>query len=335
MRILGVEPGPFYSVADCHRGWMRAFQAAGQDVASVNLGARLDFYAGAHLKRGRRWVTAFPFEEAVRLASKGIVAAAFEFQPDVMWFTSGFFVPLDVLDLLRARGIRVVLLHTESPYEDDVQVGRAAHADVNLINDPTGIDKYPAGTLYQWHCYDPAVHHPAPPIDEYRSDVCFVGTGYPSRVEFLEQVDWDGIDVALAGHWKNLDPDSPLRKFVSHDINQCLDNDQAIKFYVSAQASFNLYRVEAQRPELSAGWSMGPREVELAACGVPFLRQQRGEGDDVLPMLPTFDGPDDFAAQLRELLADDQRRRSMADEARAAVADRTFDNAAARLLSLL
>ena len=38
--------------------------------------------------------------------------------------------------------MKVVLLHTESPYQDDEQLERAAHADVNLLNDPVNIDAY-------------------------------------------------------------------------------------------------------------------------------------------------------------------------------------------------
>jgi hypothetical protein len=80
---------------------------------------------------------------------------------------------------------------------------------------------------------------------------------------------------------------------------------------------------------------MGPREVELAALGVAFLRDPRGEGDELLPMLPTFDGPDDFADKLRWWLSHDRERDEAALKAQAAVADRTFANHAAQLLRLL
>jgi spore maturation protein CgeB len=320
---------------DVHAGWMRALQNAGHTVASLNLGDRIDFYHSAHVKKGRRWVKAFADLEAVKLASKGVEASVFEFMPDIVFLTSGFFVPTDTLNLLRSRGVKVVLMHTESPYEDDVQISRAEHADLNLVNDPTNLDRFPANSVYQWHCYDPAVHRPREPRPECASDFCFVGTAYPSRIAFLEQVDWTDIDVALAGNWRRIDPQSPLVKFVAHDLAECVDNTDAVDLYAATKVSANLYRKEAQRAELSEGWAMGPREVELAACGIPFLREPRGEGDEILSMLPTFTTPDEFGLRLRELLADETRRLAVAGAARDAIADRTFANAATRLLDLL
>jgi spore maturation protein CgeB len=99
--------------------------------------------------------------------------------------------------------MKVVNWFTESPYEDDGQLQRAAHADLNVVNDPMHLDRYRqvAPTEFIGHAYDPDVHHPRPAHPELASDFCFVGTGFPSRVEFLEAVDWSGSDVAIAGRW--------------------------------------------------------------------------------------------------------------------------------------
>lgn len=73
----------------------------------------------------------------------------------------------------------------------------------------------------------------------------------------------------------------------------------------------------------------------MAACGTFFLRESRGEGDDLWPMLPTFDGPEDFADQLGWWLRHEDLRVKAAREAREATASRTFDNHAADLLRRL
>lgn len=337
MRILGCEPGPSFSVLDMHLGWMRALKNAGHDVQSVNLGDRLDSLAGSHVKKKGRWVKTFPDIGVVKIVSKTFQGDVLEFAPDVVFLTSCFFVPMDTLDLFRNRGIKVVIAHSEAPYEQDAQVDRAQHADVNLVNDTVGLDLYPRA-VYQPHCYDPAVHYKRPiKSPDHVSDFCFVGTAYPSRIEFLEAVDWSGVDVCLAGNWNRLTKDSPLRKYVAHDIADCLDNDDAVDLYAATKVSANLYRTEAQRPALSEGWSMGPRELELAACGVPFVRDGRrtGEADEVLSMLPTFTTPQEFGDELRGLLASDLQRDLIVDAAYDAIKDRTFDAAAARLLTLL
>lgn len=335
MRILAVHPAPQFSVADVHRGWCDAFRRLGCTVVEFNLNDRIDFYFNAHVQKNGDWIRAFNDEGAMRLAAKGIEAATFELWPDMVLVTSGFFIPPALFELLRVRGIKVVLVCTEEPYEATKEMGRAALVDACVINDPTHLESFRAVNPNTWYlpaAHDPEIHRPGPPADRLRCDFGFVGTGFDSRVRFFEQVDWDGIDVALAGNWADTDPDSPLRKFVVHDIDECFPNEQTVALYRSAKLSANLYRKEAIGPGLDEGWAMSPREVELAATGCFFLREPRGEGDQVLPMLPTFETPDDFAAQLRWWLDHDTARHDAAAAARAAVADRTFETNAKALL---
>ena len=335
MRVLLVEPGANFSVQDVANGWHRGLKEVGAQVAMINFNARLQFYALAHIENDKgEWEKAVDQEGAVALAQKGIQAACYEMVPDVVIIVSGFFVSDELLDLIRARGSKVVLLHTESPYEDDRQVSRAEHADINVLNDPTNLERFP-NAYYQPHSYDPAIHRRLEPEAEHLSDFCFVGTGYPSRAAFLEAVDWTGIDVALGGNWGHLHPESVLRKFVAHDIAECIDNADAVKLYAATKVSANLYRREAQRPELSDGWACGPREIELAASQRFFLRDSRGESDELFPMLPTFSGPEDFEEKLRWWLDHPAERGRAESQAYAAIADRTFANAAKRLLERL
>jgi spore maturation protein CgeB len=329
MRILAVRPGPQFSVQDVHDGWVWGLRQAGAQVIDYNHDARMEFYASA-LGPDRP-------QEVLRMAMNSLHATCYQYGPDVLLVTSGFYMMADALDVIRARGTRVLLLHTESPYEDDLQVQRAAHADLNLINDPTNLGRFEAvaPTRYMPHAWRPDRHFPRTGLAAHVSDVCFVGTGFPSRIEFMEQVDWSGIDVALAGQWQRLTEDSSLRKFLAHDIQDCIDNTETADLYAATKASWNLYRREATRPQLSAGWAVGPREVELAAMGVFFLRDPRGEGDDLLPTLPTYAGPGDFGEQLRWWLAHDDARDDAARAARQAVANRRFDLHAQQLLRLL
>lgn len=334
MKVLVARPGPGFSVQDVAQGWVDGLRAAGCQVVDYNLEDRLAFYGNAQVE-GK---PAFSPDAAVHLAVKGIGTTLYEWWPDLVVVISGFFLQPALYELMRARGHKVALIHTESPYQDDEQIDRAGLADVNIVNDPTNLDRFRSVNPRSWylpHAYDPSRHHPRPAKDECRSDFCIVGTGYPSRVAFLEQIDWTGIDVALAGNWASLADDSPLRKFVAHDIDACCDNDEAVDLYCATKISANLYRREAQRPELSAGWAMGPREVELAACGTFFLTEPRGENLEVLPMVPTFDGPDEFSDQLRWYLTRPDERAAIATAARAAMSDRTFFSNARELLRLL
>jgi spore maturation protein CgeB len=343
VRWLVVHPGPRWSVADVHAGWVEALQELGEQVAVYNLDARLTLYERALIDVGKdeggtlRLRKALTQDQAIGLATNGIKSAAYQFWPDAVLVISYLFVPADLLDLLRDRGHKVVLVHTESPYQDDEQIALAAHADHNLVNDPTNLERFREVTRAEYapQAYRPSVHHPGPADPNLAADLAFVGTGFPSRIEFLERMDLDGLDVLLAGNWQLLAAESPLRKWVAHDDQECLDNEQTAEVYRSARAGLNLYRREAERPELAAGWACGPREIEMAATGLFFAREPRPEGDELFPTLPTFDSPEQASSQIRWWLAHDRERERAAAMAREAVAGRTFEANAKRLLALL
>lgn len=329
------QPGPSFSVEDIYAGWVEALRELGQTVIEFNLDDRLSFYGNIKMERNGEIEPAVENVAAMGLAINGLYAALYKARPDVLLVISGFFVPADVYELARLSGTRVVLVHTESPYEDKRQCAMATWADVNLINDPTNLDRFPAGTRYVPQCYRPSVHYPGPPKPEMVCDFAFVGTGYPSRVQFFEAMDFSGIDAIFAGNWQSVPEDSPLSPLLALDRDECLDNADTADLYRSTKVGMNLYRRESMADGLERGWAMGPREVEQAATGLFFLRDPRGEGDEVLDMLPTFTSPEEASDLLRYWLPRAAQREEIALKARSAVADRTFRNQAAELLRQL
>lgn len=334
-----VQPGASFSVQDVHDGWCDGLRGLGVEVVDLNLGDRLALFEAAHVEREGEWQRALPPDNAVRLAAHSILADCYTFWPDVLIVTTGFFVPPDILDLIRSRGTKVVYLFTESPYEDDHQLARASHADLVLLNDPTNLERFRqvVDAYYLPHAYNPKRHHPGSANPAMVCDFAFIGTGFPSRIEFFEQVDWDGLDVALGGMWRTLTDDSPLRPFVGHTLDECVDNEVTAEVYRSCRTSLNLYRTEhSDHPDATGdGIAVGPREIELAACQTFFLRDARSEGDELFPMLPIFSKPDEIRPLLDWWLAHDLEREEAAMKARAAIADRTFENNARWLLNKL
>jgi spore maturation protein CgeB len=342
LRWLAVAPGPAFSVWDCHVGWMEALRAAGEQVIEFPLGDVLTFYTAIHLDRddGKGMVPALPDNSlVVQMATDRVAAALFKIRPHVLFVTSGFFADIAVFDQARRLGTRIVLLHTESPYEDDRQLSLAPHADLNLINDPVQLKRFEdvAPTVYSPHAYRASVHRPGPALPEYACDLTFVGTGYPSRVAFWERlsVRLGGLTFKLGGNWMRLPDGHPLRHYIAHPIEECLDNEDSRDLYRSAKIGINTYRREAEREDCPDGVAIGPREVEMAATGLFFLRQPRPEGDEVWPMLPTFDDPEE-AGDLARWWADHPlQREALAEAAREAIADRSFDYHVRQLLGLL
>jgi spore maturation protein CgeB len=337
VRAVVVHPGPDFSVADVHNGVVGGLRANGVDVVGLNFNDYLTFFVQASVERDGEWVRAISYEAAVRCAAVACIeAACYEFWPDIVIIISGFFVPPEKYPLMRERGHKVVLWCTESPYEDERQLWMASSADVVVVNDPTNIDefrKYNKNSHYIPHAYNPAIHHPGPVTPGLESDFCFVGTGYPSRIELLEKVDYAGLDrVILAGNWGQVTEDSPLAPFLIAPREECIDNADAVDLYRSTLCSANIYRKEAMRDDLVDGWAMGPREVELAATETFYAREPRGESDLLFPMLPTFTTPTELGDIARWAKANPADAEKAAIGAHAAVADRTFDNHVAQLL---
>jgi hypothetical protein len=281
-------------------------------------------------------------QQAFAAAMQGLSHACYTFWPDVILFISGFFLNAGTMQLLRDRRHTIVILHTESPYQDEEQLTRGQLAHLNLLNDPANLDRFRqyAVSEYMPHAYRPAVHHPrtGPLNQELAADLAFIGTAFKSRVEFFEAMDLHGLDVLLGGNdWGSVPPGSPLAGFVGTGLGNpdCVNNDEAAEVYRNARAGLNFYRRETEDGGSWHGSALGPREVEMAACGLFFLRDPRPEGDELFPMLPAFAGPGDASEKLRWWLKHDQEREAAAEKARLAVADRTFENNAKRFLKLL
>jgi spore maturation protein CgeB len=339
VKIVAAHPGPNFSVHDVHVGWMEAFKQLGHQVAEYNLNERLRFYDAAMIELpDSKWRKALMPEQAYELATNGLYSTLYRLRPDILFVTSAFFYPVEMFDIARSYGTRVVVLHTESPYEDERQLNVAAHTTINLLNDSVHLEQFKrqnSRSFYMPHSYRPALHRPGPVKKDVAADFAFVGTAYPSRIDFLEAVDYGDADVLLAGNWQWLHTESHLFKYVAHARDECLDNEQAVDIYRSAKIGLNLYRKEADSADNVNGLACGPREVEMAACGMFFLRESRWESDNLFPMLPTVETPQDLTDKLRWWLAHEDLRNETALKARNASQDRTFLNRATELMELL
>lgn len=349
-RVLIVHPGPQFSVEDVHNGWLEAFSEQGIRTLEYNLQDRLAFYAHAFIYTGSEaddgtkvFRKAFSTqEEVVGVAAGQLYSACYRFWPDIVLIVSAFFIPDDTIEILRSRGHKVVMLFTESPYEEPKQLSRARLADVALLNDPSCLDLYEAEGIraaYMPHAYRPLLHYPGPGTDDLFTDFAFIGTAFPSRIEFFEKMQaagaFSGIDVTLGGYWGNLPDDSPLNLLLAHDKDECVDNEVTAKIYRSAKVGINFYR-RSDGDAYQEGWSCGPREIEMAACGLVFLRDARPESDELFgDILPAFHSPEEAAEQLRWWLSHDDEREAAGLKLRAAVRHRTFEANVQSLLKIL
>jgi spore maturation protein CgeB len=346
LRWLLIHPGPSWSVADVFNGWSEALTGLGETVEEYPLDAALRFFNNALAETGQvrpcgcREVRKYlDREQAARLALDPILAAANRFWPDVILCVSAFFMQPWLLEILRDRGHKIVLLTTESPYQDDYQLKVAEYADLTLLNDPVNLDAYrqvgPAEYMPQ--AYRETVHYPPPFGAEPEYDFAFVGTGFPSRVRFFHRMDLAGLNVRLGGLWMDLPEDSPLRDWtaITDDTGDCVDNPEVAGIYRRSRTGINVYRTESEDGHEGEGWAVGPREVEMAASALWFARDPRPESDELFPMLPSFTSPEEAGDLIRWALAHPAERAEAALKARTAIAGRTFTEHAKQLLRLL
>jgi len=350
-RILLVQPGPDFSVADVHRGWKKALSRLGHTVMDYTTSDRLTFYGRALMEdftqepceHGRPAVkrAMTSNEETIQMALKGLYETCYVFWPDVIFFVSAFWMTPAMLQVLRTRRHKLVMLHTESPYQDDEQLLRGQFADLNLLNDPVNIAAWKeldVPVAYMPHAYDPDVHYPDGRTNRYEADFAFVGTAFKSRQEFFANMDLSGLSVVFGGgNWNNVEPEyKHLLDYLGHHPEMCVGNEETARIYRLAKCGINFYRRESEDAHAGEGWAMGPREVEQAACGLFFLRDPRPESDEVFGhILPAFGSADEASQELRYWVKNDALREYRANQAREAIADRTFDNNAKAALKLM
>jgi spore maturation protein CgeB len=287
------------------------------------------------------------------LGMAGLTDPLYKFWPDVIFFISGFYMTAPLLQLIRTRRHKIVMLHTESPYQDQEQMVRGDFADLNLLNDPANIGAWKeldAPVAYMPHAYDPDIHYPNWSPSRFEIDFTFIGTLFRSRAQFFSEMDFTGIDTAFGGSgWDLALNDYPelvskvvdterghaLIDYLAHPADHCVGNDETADVYRKTKVGINFYRREGEADQVQ-GVAMGPREVEMAACGLFFLRDPRPEGDALFDgILPRFHSPEEASELMRYWVTHDEEREALARKAYERVASRTFDNNARAAMVLM
>ena len=179
MRALVVAPGPNFSVADVYRGWAEGLAALGVETRLFELDTLLQWYSTAHQQDASgAWVQPYEEEQVAQLAAGHIRAECYAWWPDLVVVVSGFFMYPMLVDMMRDRGHKVVLVATEEPYETTRTLEKAKWGfDAVVLNDPANLKLYQetldCPVFYGPHCYRPDVHKPGPGTRQ--SDVAFVG----------------------------------------------------------------------------------------------------------------------------------------------------------------
>lgn len=342
MRIVLCHPGADMSTSDVWRGLNDGLKSLGHDVYDYALSARIAAsaqYFDHVWRKGKKQAPRPTNTDILYHAGCELVTRSLRVQPDVVLIVSAMFLHPDVLVILKRAGLKVAVLFTESPYDDEQQAKLLPYLDVAWTNERASADAM--GIHYLPHAWHPEIHQPlieAANPDMPAHDVVFVGTAFQERIEMLQAVDWSGINIGLYGAWEMLPSRSPLRPYLRGKI---VENTLAAALYQRAKIGLNLYRwskgfgKHAPRLAASAG-SMNPRAYELAATRCFSLSEHRTEvvekfGD----LVPTFTQPSEIRPLVDKWLADDVGRARVRHQLAQAVAGDTWTDRAAQVVSHL
>ena len=196
-----------------------------------------------------------------------------EFRPEVLLVVHGNRTPLEQVRYARSLGAKTVLWIVEDPYEIDLHRGRMVEAyDLVFTNERQAVSEYkhPHVFYLPW-CCNPEVHRRLSVPAEYRSDVCFVGMGFPNRLKVLNQMApyLKNLNVKLIGVWDRWGKLHPsLRQFVLPVVN---DFHAVQKYFNGAQINLNIHRDPVNPPSGNnrgvGATSPNDRVFALAGCG--------------------------------------------------------------------
>jgi spore maturation protein CgeB len=332
------------STYDVARGYEVALRALGQDVQAFNYHGSLAFYQMAldywREDHPRFW----PDTNAhLVLASERVIFDVLDFVPDVVLIVCGMSLHRRAYELIHRLNVPMVLLLTESPYEDQDQavIMHKGHVSAAFTNDLRSVEtlREMSGvhTVYLPHAYDPEVHHPGTVGSQWHSDVFFHGTMFPERQELFSGLDREGVVI------DGPDPSIKAQDWdeVDEMMEKILPNAELAQYYRGTSIALNYHRrvigvndEGLQYIGNGAAYSIGPRAYEIAACGAFQLcdatRPELGEvfGDSVA----TFTDRDDLVDKIEYYLRHPDERARMAQEALERVQDCTFEARAREII---
>jgi spore maturation protein CgeB len=348
MRLLLAHPGASYSTSDVYLGMSAALRELGHELIEYRLDRRIEA-AGAwfkyHQRRAKRRGGDLPYASAdvVYKASVEIIERALRFQPDWVLVFSAMYLHPDALIMMRRAGLRVGVLLTESPYDEEKEARILPYVNIAWTNERTSVPRLRemsgnANVEYLPHAYDPVRHYPGLRAGDDAvpaHDVVFVGTFFRERIDTLSAVDWTGINLGLYGDTTPIPARSKLRKHIAGGVT---DNALTAALYRRAKIGLNLYRTSKgfgwTAEHITHAESLNPRAYELAASGCFQISDFRREMLEVFPggSVPSFDYPGGLEWMIRAFLKDESLRNCEAARALNAVQGHTFTARAQQIL---
>jgi len=275
----------------------------GHHVRAFNYHNQLAFYSEAirhWLKVNPKFELADPDQAVLLLSSEQVAIEAIDTVPDVVLIICGFALHQRAYDLLDSLCLPAALILTESPFLDEEQINiiRQGHIRLVFTNNKESVLalREATGTPVEYlpHSFDPTRHYEHDVNGDYRNDVFFFGTMWPERRRMLY----------------------PLKRW-------------ARRWRSDWRVSIGGVGQEVHL----AGWSLGPRAYEIAACGAFQLSDERPELREIFgDAVATYVDGADLRRKVDYYLTHEGEREEMALEALDLVQSCSFEDRAEQIL---
>src|SRR3989304_1233428 len=147
MKICVINPGASTSTIDVYTGLVDALEANGHEVVKYNLDTRiaragkfLNFQRNEANRAGKN-IPKPNIADILYQAGCDAIPRILHHNPEWTIVVSGMYYPKYFLKLLENASLRVGLLLTESPYDDEEQEKLASHVTVVWTNERTSVDR--------------------------------------------------------------------------------------------------------------------------------------------------------------------------------------------------
>lgn len=300
-----IWPYHSFSTRDCAIGYSKALNKLGVHVTDIH--SERIWNKWGNLENFTNPITADQKRQLVERVTGDVILEVLKCQPDIAIVIDGTMMHDMFWHWMDRLHIPTAVIMTDCPYLDKANAYVAERCTYPFANDLWSASMM--GISYLPMAYTAEIHHPMLVSEKYKSDVVFVGSGFPERKVILEAVDWDGIDFRLFGYW-DLENGSPLEPFFKQE-QVVIPNPEVAQYYCGTKLVLNIDRVSVDfqgQDRIAGRGSVGPRIYEAAACESVIVSQNTvPELRDLLDdCCLTFDTPQELTSILHEWLADDK-----------------------------
>lgn len=295
-------------------------------------------------------------QETVREAYTGtatdMLRLAEELLPDLVLVMNGLHVfpadHADHVDQVRHMGIRTAIWFADDPYFTDQTASLAPHYDYVFTHELSCLAFYQELGCQQVHylplAVNTSVYKPMHVASDYRSDVCFIGIGFPNRIALFDQIApfLAKKKVLLAGAlWDQLHHYSLLEQGIKL---QWIPIEESVKYYNGAKIVINVHRLTYdetfnKNSRNLPGYSINPRTYEISACGTLQITDYRHDLDQYYTPgqdIETFDNAEELIQKMQHYLVHEEDRMRIAMHGlRRSIVEHTFVDRLSKLLNIV